>query len=111
LVSPLSIAVSIDNATHIRKYRTVDNVFLLVKQLRGDQGSRADSDDRALTTGEPGSYRWGMSKVGILVEFWQFLRHSKKWWLTPIVAVLLMLSLLIVLTESSVLAPFIYSLF
>ncbi|MFH1685977.1 MAG: DUF5989 family protein [bacterium] len=52
-----------------------------------------------------------MSKLGILAEFWQFLRYSKKWWLTPIVVVLLMLSLLIVLTESSVLAPFIYSLF
>jgi len=50
-------------------------------------------------------------RLRILTEFFQFLRTSKKWWLTPIVAVLLVLSLLIVLTESSALAPFIYSLF
>jgi hypothetical protein len=50
-------------------------------------------------------------KISILREFWSFLRVRKKWWLAPIVAVLLTLGLILVLTEGSALAPFIYSLF
>jgi hypothetical protein len=52
-----------------------------------------------------------MSKLSILSEFWGFMRVRKKWWLGPIVLVMLMLSLLIVLTQGSALAPFIYTLF
>jgi hypothetical protein len=52
-----------------------------------------------------------MSKLSILVEFWDFMRVRKKWWLGPIILVLLILSLLIVLTPGSPLATFIYPLF
>lgn len=52
-----------------------------------------------------------MGKVAILREFWSFLRVRKKYWLAPIVVVLVVLSLLIVLTQGSALAPFIYSIF
>ncbi|MCL4708450.1 hypothetical protein KJ068_25100 [bacterium] len=52
-----------------------------------------------------------MSKLSILAEFWEFMRVRKKWWLAPIMFILLALSLIIVLTEGSALAPFIYSLF
>jgi competence protein ComGC len=52
-----------------------------------------------------------MGKISILREFWEFLRIRKKFWLAPIVVVLLLLSLLIVLTQGSALAPFIYALF
>jgi hypothetical protein len=52
-----------------------------------------------------------MSKISILREFWDFLRIRKKFWLAPIVVILLLLSLLIVLTQGSALAPFIYALF
>ncbi len=52
-----------------------------------------------------------MSKLSILAEFWGFLRTRKKWWLGPIVAILLLMSLLILLTEGSAVAPFIYTLF
>jgi Family of unknown function (DUF5989) len=52
-----------------------------------------------------GRRRW------ILREFWSFLRVRKKWWLTPIVVLLLTLGLILVVTEGSALAPFIYSLF
>ena len=52
-----------------------------------------------------------MSKLSILGEFWSFMRVRKKWWLGPILVVMLMLSLLIVLTQGSALAPFIYTLF
>jgi hypothetical protein len=52
-----------------------------------------------------------MSKASIISEFWQFLKVRKKWWLTPIIVFLVLLGALIVLTEGSALAPFIYALF
>jgi Family of unknown function (DUF5989) len=52
-----------------------------------------------------------MGKAKILLEFWKFLRVRKKFWLAPIVVILVLLSLLIVLTQGSALAPFIYALF
>jgi len=50
-------------------------------------------------------------RLKLIGEFWCFLKTSKKWWLTPILLFLFLISLLIVLTESSALAPFIYTLF
>jgi hypothetical protein len=50
-------------------------------------------------------------KLSILKEFWSFLRVRKKWWLAPIVILLLTLGLILVVAEGSALAPFIYSLF
>ncbi len=50
-------------------------------------------------------------KLSILKEFWSFLRARKKWWLTPIVLVLVLLGFLIVFSQGSALAPFIYTLF
>lgn len=52
-----------------------------------------------------------MSKLSILKEFWEFLQVRKKWWLLPIVVFLILLGILIILTEGSALAPFIYTLF
>ncbi|MBI4432052.1 MAG: hypothetical protein HY592_01020 [Candidatus Omnitrophica bacterium] len=52
-----------------------------------------------------------MSKLSILKEFWFFLNERKKWWLTPIVVTLVLLGALVVFTQSSALAPFIYTLF
>jgi len=52
-----------------------------------------------------------MSKLSIIKEFWDFLRVRKRWWLLPIVFFLLLLGLLIVLTEGSAVAPFVYTLF
>lgn len=45
----------------------------------------------------------------LLAEFWEFLRHNKKWWLLPILIVLLVFGVLIFLTTTGA-APFIYSL-
>lgn len=50
------------------------------------------------------------SSPGFLREFWDFLKHNKKWWLTPILLVLLLLGVLVVLGGSGA-APFIYTLF
>jgi hypothetical protein len=52
-----------------------------------------------------------MSKVSILRELWEFLRVRKKWWLGPVIVLLVLLSLLIVLAQGSALAPFIYAIF
>jgi hypothetical protein len=52
-----------------------------------------------------------MSKVSILKELWMFLRVRKKWWLGPVILLLVLLSMLIVFAEGSALAPFIYALF
>ncbi|MBI4389675.1 MAG: hypothetical protein HY580_05790 [Nitrospinae bacterium] len=51
------------------------------------------------------------SNASLASEFWDFLKTRKKWWLGPIVAVMLLMSLLIILTEGSAVAPFIYTLF
>ena len=51
------------------------------------------------------------SKFAILAEFLDFLKTREKWWLGPIVFIMLLMSILIVLTEGSAVAPFIYTLF
>ena len=50
------------------------------------------------------------SQPGLVREFAHFLRHNKKWWLTPIILVLLLVGGLIVLGGTAA-APFIYTLF
>jgi hypothetical protein len=50
-------------------------------------------------------------KVGIVSELWAFMKVRKKWWLGPIVVMLALLGLLVVVTQGSVVAPFIYTLF
>jgi len=52
-----------------------------------------------------------VGKLSILKEFWDFLRVRKKWWLTPIVVVMVLLGALIVFSQSSALSPFVYTLF
>jgi len=51
------------------------------------------------------------TRVEILGEFFTFLKERKLWWLTPIIIVFVLLSLLIIITEKSVIAPLIYALF
>jgi len=52
-----------------------------------------------------------MGKLSILLEFWDFLKVRKKWWLAPIVLIMLLLGALIIMTEGSAVAPFIYTIF
>ncbi len=49
--------------------------------------------------------------MSIIAELWDFLRVRKKFWLAPIILVLLLLGGLLVLVQGSALAPFIYTLF
>ncbi|MGE0644921.1 MAG: DUF5989 family protein [Nitrospira sp.] len=46
-----------------------------------------------------------------LAELWAFMKERKKFWLLPILLVLLLFGTLIVLTQGSAVAPFIYTLF
>jgi hypothetical protein len=50
-------------------------------------------------------------KLGIIGELWSYMRVRKKWWLGPIIGMLLLIGLILVLTQGSALAPFIYTLF
>jgi hypothetical protein len=50
-------------------------------------------------------------RAALFREFWIFLSERKKFWLLPIVLVLLLFGVILVVAESSALAPFIYSLF
>jgi len=52
-----------------------------------------------------------MQNQSTITELWEFLRTRKRYWLTPIVLVLVLLSALIIFTEGSSVAPFIYALF
>jgi hypothetical protein len=60
----------------------------------------ADFETEAKTTGG----------TGIVSEFWHFLSHTKKWWLLPIVVILLAFGVLVFLSGTAA-APFIYTLF
>lgn len=46
-----------------------------------------------------------------LKELWEFMKERKKWWLIPIVIVLLLLGLVLIFAESSAVAPFVYPIF
>ena len=49
--------------------------------------------------------------MNFLIEFWEFLKTRKKYWLFPILFVLVLFGGLIVLSQGSAIAPFIYTIF
>lgn len=51
------------------------------------------------------------NRLAIFGELWAFMKLRKKWWLGPIVLTMLLLSVLIVMTQGSAVAPFVYTLF
>ena len=52
-----------------------------------------------------------MRKLTVVRQFWDFLRVRKKWWLMPIIAILVLVGALVTAASGSALAPFIYALF
>jgi len=50
------------------------------------------------------------AQPGLVAEFWDFLIHNKKWWLTPIVVVLILFGLLVIFASTGA-APFMYTVF
>ena len=51
-----------------------------------------------------------MSRLRVISELWQLMKHNKKYWLAPIITVLVLIGFLLVVAGSA-LAPFIYTLF
>ena len=51
-----------------------------------------------------------MSKFSIFAELWRFMRMRKKFWLLPLILLILLLGLLLIFAQTSPLAPFIYTL-
>lgn len=49
--------------------------------------------------------------MSFLAEFWKFLRVRKKFWLLPLLTIIVLFGVLLILAESSAMAPFIYTLF
>ena len=49
--------------------------------------------------------------MSFLKEFWEFIKHRKKCWLLPILIVLVLFGGLIILSQGSAIAPFIYTIF
>ena len=49
--------------------------------------------------------------IDILVDIWDFLKIRKKYWLAPLIITIVLMGALIVFTQGSVIAPFIYSIF
>lgn len=52
-----------------------------------------------------------MANRGVLSELWLFMRVRKKFWLLPIIVVLLLVGALLIFAQGSALAPFIYTIF
>lgn len=52
-----------------------------------------------------------MAKQSLVREFFLFVKHEKKWWLVPLIMVLLIVSVLILFVNASPMAPFLYPLF
>jgi hypothetical protein len=49
--------------------------------------------------------------ISLLKELWMYLRVRKKWWLVPIIIVMLVIGGLLIFAQTSALAPFIYTIF
>ena len=54
---------------------------------------------------------WKQTRMSFLAELWAFMRHRKKYWLLPILIMMGIFGGLIVLTQGSAVAPFIYTIF
>ncbi|UCC29991.1 MAG: hypothetical protein JSU86_17545 [Phycisphaerales bacterium] len=52
-----------------------------------------------------------MAKQSLLKEFFLFIKYEKKWWLIPLITVLLIVGALVLFAGSSPMAPFLYPLF
>jgi len=49
--------------------------------------------------------------LSLFAEFWAFMKERKKWWLAPVILMMLLLGALIFMTQGSAISPFIYTIF
>ncbi len=52
-----------------------------------------------------------MAQHGIMREIWEYMKVRKKWWLLPVIVVLVLVGALLIFAQGSALAPFIYTIF
>jgi len=52
-----------------------------------------------------------MSRYRVISELWQLMKYNKKYWLAPVITVLVLVGALLVIAGGTALAPFIYTLF
>jgi hypothetical protein len=52
-----------------------------------------------------------MRRPSVVRELWAFMKVRKKWWLLPVIMIMLLVGMLIAFAQGSVLAPFIYTIF
>jgi len=52
-----------------------------------------------------------MANHGVVADLWMFIRERKKWWLLPVIVVMLVVGSLLIFAQGSALAPFIYTIF
>jgi hypothetical protein len=52
-----------------------------------------------------------MSKSSLAREFWEYMKTRKKWWLLPVIVMMVLIGFLLVFAQGSALAPFIYTVF
>lgn len=52
-----------------------------------------------------------MENKSLLAQLWAFMKENKKWWLLPLIILLILVGILIFIAESSAVSPFIYALF
>ena len=71
--------------------------------MSDDQPTKPDDRDNDFAS------QADQDELGLIAEFWDFLIHNKKWWLTPIILVMLAMGVLIILSGTAA-APFIYTL-
>ncbi|MFA6134769.1 MAG: DUF5989 family protein [Phycisphaerae bacterium] len=69
-----------------------------------EQENRSDAEKQFAAQAE-------QEDMGLFREFYDFLRHNRKWWMIPILAMLVLMGVVILLISNPVTAPFIYTLF
>ena len=52
-----------------------------------------------------------MSSLGLVGEIWAYFRERKKWWLAPVLLMMVLVGALLIFAQGSALAPFIYTIF
>jgi hypothetical protein len=75
-----------------------------------DDGMEPNAKRKAQADGDDFARQASSGQTGYLREVWLFLRGNKKWWLTPLLVILLVFGVLVALGGTAV-APFIYTLF
>ena len=85
----------------------------MIARMRGEGSRQMETVTEETKEAIPGidfERMAGSSQPSLVLELWDFLRYNKKWWLTPIILVLLLAGLLVLLSQSAA-APFVYTLF